>query len=288
MGTAEKQHEGPVHKARVDGFYMDETEVTNDQFAAFVKATGYLTTAEKTPKREDFPQEMRNGIPSEKLVPGANNFRPTTRPVPLDDPLYWWEYKPGAQWRHPDGPGSTIEQRGQYPVVCVSFFDAEAYCQWAGKRLPTEAEWEFAARGGLDQMRYAWGAEFKPGDRWMMNVYQGDFPLKDTAEDGFSGPAPVKSFAANGYRLFEVSGNVWEWTQDWYSLEFFRNAPLENPVNTTPDSNNPQGMPCRVIKGGSWLCSDCYCAAYRPGGRMEASPDTSTNHCGFRCVKSPP
>ena len=285
MGTAEKPHEGPVHTVRVDGFWMDETEVTNDQFAAFVQATGHVTTAENVPKREDFPEEIRQDIKAEMLVPGANNFRMTKEAVPLDNPLQWWEYRAGANWRQPNGQGSTIKDRGNYPVVCVSFFDAEAYCKWAGKRLPTEAEWEFAARGGLDQTRYSWGSEMTPGGRWMMNTWQGAFPQEDKAEDGYHGPSPVKSYAANGYRLFDVSGNVWEWVQDWYSTKYFAASPGENPVNTVPDSDNPQGMPCRVIKGGSWLCNDCYCEAYRPGGRMETSPDTSTNHCGFRCVK---
>lgn len=285
MGSEERPHEGPIHRVTVEGFWMDATEVTNAQFAEFVRATGYITTAEKTPRLEDFPPEDRPHIPLEKLKPGANHFKMTAEPVPLDDPLRWWEYQFGSSWRQPDGPGSSTAGKDNYPVVCVSWFDADAYCKWAGKSLPTEAEWERAARGGMDQQKYPWGDEFRPGGKWMTNIWQGDFPVKDDAGDGFHGPAPVKSYPPNAYGLYDVSGNVWEWTQDWYSETYFAQSPGYNPKNTVPDSGNPQGRPCRVIRGGSWLCNSCYCEAYRAAGRQEASPDTSSNHAGFRCVK---
>ncbi len=287
MGSDDKPHEGPVHKVTIEGFWMDETEVTNAQFAAFISATGHITSAEKTPKLEDFPPEVRPDIPLDKLKPGANNFKPTAAPVPLDNPLSWWEYKFGASWRHPEGPESSIEGKDNHPVVCISFDDAEAFCRWAGKRLPSEAEWEFAARGGLSQNRYAWGHDLKPGGKWMTNIWQGEFPVKASDDDGFPGRAPVKSFPPNAYGLYDVSGNVWEWTADWYSESFYRTGPSYNPLNTEPSSDNPQGMPCRSIRGGSWLCNDCYCEAYRVAGRQETSPDTATNHTGFRCAQSP-
>jgi formylglycine-generating enzyme len=287
MGSTAKPHEGPVHRVVVEGFWMDETEVTNAQFGAFVQATSYVTTAEKVPLREDFPADVRDAIPADKLVPGANRFKPTSEVVPLDNPLAWWEYKAGANWRQPEGPGSSIEGRELAPVVCVSYFDVEAYCAWAGRMLPTEAEWEFAARGGLSEQTYPWGDVFRPDGKWVMNVWQGTFPMTDSKDDGFAGIALVKQFPANGYGLYDMSGNVWEWTRDWYSTTYYQNSPEYNPVNTEPDSNNPQGMPCRTIRGGSWLCNDCYCEAYRCAGRMETSPDTATNHCGFRTVKRP-
>lgn len=287
MGSEDKPHEGPVHKVTVEAFWMDATEVTNAQFAAFVASTGYVSSAERVPRLEDFPEEVRKDIPTDKLRPGANNFRPCDAPVPLNNPLQWWEYRFGASWRHPDGPDSSIEGKDNWPVVCVSFDDVLAYCQWAGKRLPTEAEWEFAARGGLSQARYPWGNEFKPDGRWMANIWQGEFPVKATEDDGFAGRAPVKSYPANRYGLYDVSGNVWEWTADWYSESFYRTGPAYNPRNTEPSSDNPQGTPCRSIRGGSWLCNDCYCEAYRVAGRQETSPDTATNHTGFRCAKDP-
>lgn len=285
MGSDEKPHEGPVHKVTVEGFWLDETEVTNAQFAAFVKATGHVTTAEKVPKPEDFPPEVREDLKPELLKAGANHFKMSPAPVPLDNPLQWWEYKIGSNWRQPDGPGSSIAGKDNYPVVCISFTDAEAYAKWAGKRLPTEAEWERAARGGLERQKYVWGAEFRPGGKWMSNIWQGDFPVKDLAEDGFHGPAPVKSYPPNGYGLYDMSGNVWEWCQDWYSETYYANSPSYNPRNTVPDSQNPAGAPARVIRGGSWLCNDCYCEAYRAAGRQETTPDTASNHAGLRCAK---
>lgn len=285
MGSTDKPHEGPVHKVTVEGFFMDITEVTNAQFAEFVKATGHVTNAEKVPKLEDFPPEDRANIHPDMLKPGSNHFKGTPGQVALDNPLQWWEYQFGSNWRQPDGAGSSIAGKDNYPVVCVSFADAEAYAKWAGKRLPTEAEWERAARGGREQQKYSWGHEFRPGGKWMTNIWQGEFPVKDTAEDGFHGPAPAKSYPPNDYGLYDMSGNVWEWTVDWYSETFYASSPAHNPVNTVPDSNNPQARPCRTIRGGSWLCNDCYCEAYRAAGRQETTPDTSSNHAGFRCVK---
>jgi formylglycine-generating enzyme len=287
MGSDVKKHEGPRHTVSVDGFWMDETEVTNAEWAKFVAATSYVTMAERVPKREDFPADVRDQIPADKLQPGANNFKPTQEAVPLTDPLTWWEYKFGANWRQPFGPGSTTSDKPNHPVVCVCFDDVQAYCKWAGKRLPTEAEWEFAARGGLAEQKYPWGNDFLPNGKWMTNIWQGTFPMKDTAEDGFPGPAPVKSYPANAYGLFDVSGNVWEWVEDWYSESFYARSERMNPISKHPSSENPQGMPCRSMRGGSWLCSDCYCEAYRTAGRQESSPDTSTNHLGFRCAKTP-
>ena len=285
MGSNEKPHEGPVHRVTVEGFWLDATEVTNAQFAEFVKATGHVTTAEKVPKLEDFPAEDRQYLTPDKLKPGANHFKKTASAVPLDNPLQWWEYKHGSNWRQPDGPGSSIAGKDTHPVVCVSFFDVEAYAKWAGKRLPTEAEWERAARGGKEQQKYVWGNEFKPGGKWMANIWQGEFPTKDTAEDGHHGPAPVKSFSANDYGLYDMSGNVWEWTQDWYSTTYFAGGATYNPKNTVADANNPAGAPARSIRGGSWLCHDCYCEAYRAAGRQETTPDTASNHMGFRCAR---
>ncbi len=285
MGSNEKPHEQPRHQVSVKGFWMDETEVTNAQFAEFVAGTGYVTSAEKTPRREDFPTHLQAELKEELLKPGANKFRPSDAAVPLDNPLQWWEYQIGANWRMPDGPGSEARSLPNHPVVCVNFDDAIAYCKWAGKRLPTEAEWEFAARGGLIDAKYVWGNEMQPEGKWMSNIWQGEFPVKDTGEDGFPGRAPGKSYPANGYGLFEMSGNVWEWVEDWYSEGFYARSSGPNPVCKVPSSDNPQGMPARSIRGGSWLCNDCYCEAYRVAGRQESSPDTASNHLGFRAVK---
>ena len=285
----------PIHRVRVGGFWMDATEVTNDQFAAFVAATGHVTVAERPPRAEDFP-----GAPPEKLVPGSIVFTPPRDPVPLRDEtgvahLQWWAYVPGACWRHPQGPGSDIEGRGAEPVVQVAFEDAEAFARWAGKRLPTEAEWEFAARGGLAGQPYPWGREFRPGDRWMANTWQGRFPGENTAADGFAGVAPVGRYPANGYGLHDVSGNVWEWCADWYRPDtFFHDAgPDGSAVAVDPrgpdDSFDPQepGQPKRVHRGGSFLCSDQYCARYIVGTRGKGEVSSATNHIGFRCVKPP-
>jgi len=271
----------PIHRVRVDGFSMDATEVTNEQFAEFVKATGYVTVAEQRPRREDFP-----GVPAESLVPGSLVFTPTNVAVALNDFRRWWRYQPGANWRHPEGPQSDLKGREHYPVVHIAYADAEAFAKWAGKRLPTEAEWEFAARGGLSGKLYAWGDEFRPEGKWMANTFQGQFPAKDSGEDGFAGPAPVKSFPPNDFGLYDMAGNVWEWCADWYRADYYANCPKENPAGPVesfdPDEPNVRK---KVMRGGSYLCSDLYCTGYRPSARMKASPDTGLSHTGFRCVK---
>jgi sulfatase modifying factor 1 len=275
----------PIHRVYVHGFWMDATDVTNEQFEKFVKATGYVTVAERTPTREEFPD-----VPPENLVAGSCVFTPTPRPVPLTDHLQWWSYVPGANWRHPEGPDSGLKGKGDYPVVQIAWPDAAAYARWAGKRLPTEAEWEFAARGGLSGKLYAWGDEFKPGGKWMANTWQGTFPVKDTGEDGFAGIAPVRSFPPNGYGLYDMSGNVWQWCSDWYRPDYFKELADAGGV-----ARNPQGPPSsydfsqpavkeHVQKGGSVLCTDQYCTRYMVGTRGKNEESTGCNHAGFRCV----
>ena len=284
----------PIHRVHVDGFWMDATEVTNAEFAAFVEATGYVTVAERTPAAEDFP-----GAPPENLVAGSIVFTPPREIVPLRDGtggahLRWWNYVPGADWRHPLGPETSIDGHENDPVVQVAFADALAYAEWAGKRLPTEAEWERAARGNLSGATYPWGDEFLPGDRWMANTWQGHFPDENTAADGFAGIAPVGSYPANGYGLHDMSGNVWEWCSDWYRPDTYATQirrgrdGITNPQGP-PDSFDPQepDQPKRVQRGGSFLCSEQYCARYVVGTRGKGEISSATNHIGFRCVKSP-
>jgi formylglycine-generating enzyme required for sulfatase activity len=278
----------PVHRVYVDGFWMDAAEVTNEQFERFVKATGYRTIAEIAPTKEEFPT-----APPENLVAGSTVFTPTAGPVPLNDHFQWWRYQHGANWRHPEGPGSDIKGREKYPVVQVAYPDAEAFAKWAGKRLPTEAEWEFAARGGQSGMLYAWGNELKPGGKWMANIYQGHFPVKDTGEDGFAGLAPVKSFPPNSYGLYDVAGNVWEWCGDWYRPDYYRQLQAVGAVARNPrgpdspyDATEPTEKK-RVHRGGSFLCSEQYCSRYMVGTRGKGDVTTGSNHVGFRCVKTP-
>src|SRR5580658_1629248 len=278
----------PVHRVRVDGFWMDRTTVTNDQFAQFVAATGYVTIAERRPDPKDFP-----GARPEDLVPGSVLFTPPSHPTGLNDAYAWWSYVKGASWRHPQGPASSLQGRGNHPVVHVAWEDAAAYAKWAGKRLPTEAEWEFAARGGLDRQPYVWGHEFRPGGKYQANTFQGHFPDKNTAEDGYAGTAPVGSFAANGYGLFDMAGNVWEWCADWYRADYYRTAAVSGVVHNPQgprDSLDPDepGVPKRVQKGGSFLCTDQYCERYMPGARGKGDVSTGTNHVGFRCVRDAP
>jgi formylglycine-generating enzyme len=273
-----------VHKVYVDGFWMDKTEVTNEQFARFVKATGYVTLAERKPDPRDFP-----GLPAEK-VPGKPFSIVFQKPKSEDvEPLGWWKAVPGACWKHPEGPGSNLKGRDSHPVVHVAWDDAVAYARWAGKRLPTEAEWEFAARGGLDRKLYCWGNDLKPGGKWVCNIWQGKFPFKNTAEDGFEGTAPVGSFPANGYGLRDMAGNVWEWCADWYRPDYYEDSPARNPKGPK-DSYDPfePGIPKRVLRGGSFLCADNYCMRYLPGARSKAEPRSAASHTGFRCVKDPP
>lgn len=278
----------PWHRVNLDSFYIDKTVVTNEQFARFVKATGYVTIAEQTPRAEDFP-----GAPPENLVAGSVVFSPPAHPVALNDHSQWWSYVKGANWRHPQGPNSDLKEKEKHPVVHVAYKDAEAYCKWQGKRLPTEAEFEYAERGGLDRKRYAWGDEFKPGGRFMANTFQGRFPNENTAEDGYVTTSPVGSFPANGYGLYDMSGNVWEWTSDWYRPDYYESVAANSGVvrnpQGPPDSFDPSepGVAKKVQRGGSFLCTDQYCSRYMVGGRGKGEPDTGTNHLGFRCVQDP-
>ncbi len=276
----------PIHRVRVDGFWMDATEVTNAQFAAFVNATGYVTIAEHPLDPADFP-----GAPPALLVPGSTLFTPPGRPVDLRDPRHWWRYAPGANWRHPDGPGSSVGGRERYPVVHVAYVDAEAYARWAGRRLPTEAEWEFAARGGLAGRLFAWGDEFMANGQHQANTHQGAFPMHDTGGDGFGGIAPVARFSRNGYGLYDVAGNVWEWVRDWYRPDSYATRAAAGGVALNPqgpaDSFDPAepGAPKRVQRGGSFLCNDQYCSRYLVGTRGKGEVSTGSNHVGFRTVR---
>ena len=301
MGTNDVSsfpNERPAHQVRVEGFWIDEHDVTNAEFAKFVDATGYVTTAEKKPDWEELKKQLPPGTPKPDdsvLVAGSLVFTPTSRPVPLNDLSAWWRWVPGASWRHPEGPGSTIEARENHPVVQVSWDDAVAYAKWAGKRLPTEAEWEFAARGGLEGKRYAWGDEFRPNGKHMANTWQGLFPVTNSAEDGFVGTSPVKSFPPNGYGLYDMAGNVWQWCSDWYRVDAFTQLTTElASKNVYRDTGGPSeswdpadpSAPKRVVKGGSFLCNPSYCESYRPSARRGTPPDTGSSHTGFRCVIS--
>jgi formylglycine-generating enzyme required for sulfatase activity len=287
--------ERPAHSVTIDGFWMDRTEVTNAAFKKFADATGYLTVAERTPKREDFRGLVAdvNEIPAENLVAGSICFNPNfdrktlTKDQPLW-PLQVWKYVKGANWRHPDGPESSIADRMEHPVVHVAWVDAIAYCQWAHKRLPTEAEWEYAARGGLKNAIYPCGNELQQSGKWTMNIWQGAFPDTHNVQDGFRTTAPVASFTPNGYGLFDMAGNVWEWCHDFYRPDYYRYAPLSNPPGPS-DSYDPlePNSPKRVQRGGSFMCSDNYCRGYRVSARMKQDADSGTFHAGFRCVRSP-
>ena len=284
--------ERPVHAVSVDAFWMDEHQVTVAEFRRFVKATDYVTVAERPLDPAMYPDADRT-----LLVPGSLVFQGTGGPVPLTDYRRWWAYVPGASWRHPEGPGSTLNGRDRHPVTHVAFEDADAYAAWAGKALPTEAEWEFAARGGLEGATYPWGDEFAPRGRMMANTWQGEFPWQNLLEDKYGGTSPVKSFPANGYGLYDVAGNVWEWTLDFYATSHpdavaHPCCAPHNPRNESPDGSYDTGMPGdhiprRVTKGGSHLCAPNYCHRYRPAARQGEPVDTSTSHIGFRCVVRP-
>lgn len=279
----------PVHRVFVDGFWMDTTEVTNGQFEKFTVATGYVTVAEQKPTPAEFP-----GVLPESLVAGSTVFTPPAQKVRLDDHLQWWRYVPGADWRHPDGPGSDLTGRELHPVVHIAYEDALAYAQWAGKRLPTSAEWEFAARGGAAGRLYAWGDELKPGGKFQANIYQGRFPRHggDTGEDGFKGLAPVAQFAPNPYGLYDVAGNVWEWVSDWYRPDYYAELAAAGGVARNPSGPaSPQdpaepGAKKRVQRGGSFLCTDQYCSRYLVGTIGRGEVRTGSNHVGFRCVRT--
>ena len=290
MGSdAHYPEERPVRRVTVEGFWMDRTPVTNDAFTRFVAETQHVTFAEIPPNPADYP-----GAKKEMLYAGGLVFVKASGPVDLRDFRNWWTFKRGADWRHPRGPNSTIKDREQHPVVQVAFSDAEAYAKWAGKTLPTEAEWEFAARGGLEGAEYAWGNELTVDGKLMANFWQGEFPWQNFKEDGFEGTSPVGAFPPNGYGLVDVTGNVWEWTTDWYAQPAA--AP---PLKSCCAPRNPRGadesesydprqpeirIPRKVIKGGSHLCAPNYCRRYRPAARFPEPIDTSTCHLGFRCI----
>ena len=293
MGSADfYPDEAPVREVEVDGFWMDERPVTAAEYRRFVRETGHVTVAERAPTAEEYPD-----ADPELLVPGSLVFRPTPGPVPLNDFRNWWEFLPGAFWKRPGGPGTTINGRDHHPVVHVAFEDAEAYATWAGKELPSEAEWEFAARGGLDGAVFAWGDEEFPEGRPMANFWQGEFPWQNLKTDGYDGTSPVGSFPANGYGLYDVCGNVWEWTSDFYAATPSTDAPAccapRNPRVTDAEGSLVAGapgenIPRRVIKGGSHLCAPNYCLRYRPSARQAEQVDTSTGHIGFRCIVRTP
>jgi formylglycine-generating enzyme len=281
--------ERPVHQVRVDGFWMDETPVTAAAFRRFVRETGHVTVAERPLDPAEYPD-----ADPDLLVPGALVFRRTAGPVNLDDYRNWWQYVPDANWKHPGGKGTTINGRDRHPVVHVACEDAEAYASWAGKELPTEAEWEYAARGGLEGAAFAWGDEHFPDGKPLANTWQGEFPWQNLKLDGHEGTSPVGEFPPNGYGLYDMTGNVWEWTSDWYVPRHPDDVASPccvptNPRATSPDeSYNPgqpgEHIPRRVIKGGSHLCAPNYCLRYRPAARQPQTIDTSMAHLGFRCI----
>lgn len=276
----------PQHEVMVDGFWMDITEVTNAQYETFVQASGYLTLAEKPLDPKDYP-----GVPEDNLVAGSVVFTAPSHPVSLYNHSQWWRFVPGANWRHPEGPGSDLKGKMNHPVVHIAYEDAQAYAQWAGKRLPTEAEWERAARGGLDRKPFVWGDKFMPEDGHQANLFQGHFPHQNTGADGYRATSPVKSFPANGYDLYGMAGNVWEWVEDWYRPDYYETLAAQGRVTKNPrgpaDSFDPEepGISKRVQKGGSFLCTAQYCTRYMPGSRGRGEPTTGTNHVGFRLVK---
>ena len=270
----------PLHEVSVHGYSMDEHEVTNAEFARFVQATGYTTIAERPMKPEDYPN-----VPVDKLVSGSAVFTPPAKDVSLDDPLAWWTYVAGASWHHPFGPSGPLCKPNE-PVVQVCYEDAIAYARWAGKRLPTETEWEYAAQGGKGNHTYYWGEELKPGGKWMANIFQGSFPGRNSKEDGYLFIAPVKSFPPNGYGLYDMEGNVWEWCNDFYRPDYYAKSPKENPQGPADsyDPDEPDAVK-RVQRGGSFLCSDQYCIRYKAGSRGKGEFRSASNNLGFRCVK---
>jgi len=287
--------EQPLHEVKVAPFWIDETDVTNAQFAKFVQATGYVTTAERKPDWEEMKKQLPPGTPKppeEKFVAASIVFRPPPGPVQLNDYSQWWEWVGGADWRHPEGPQSNIAGKDDYPVVQVSWDDAVAYAKWAGKRLPTEAEWEFAARGGLEGRKYWWGDQDPTDNSIYCNIWQGHFPDKNTAQDGYERSSPVHAFKPNGYGLYDMAGNVWQWCADWYRNDAYAldsaKGVVANPTgpDTSLDPDEPY-TPKHVIRGGSFLCHASYCSSYRVAARMKSSADSSTNHTGFRCVMAP-
>ncbi|MGN6163768.1 MAG: formylglycine-generating enzyme family protein [Flavisolibacter sp.] len=287
------EDEYPKHPVKVNAFYIDETEVTNAQFQKFVDATGYLTTAERKPDWEDLKKTLPPNTPrppDSVLVPASLVFKQTGGPVDLNNYNEWWSWVPGADWKHPEGPGSSIIGKENFPVTQVSWYDAMAYCKWAGKRLPTEAEWEFAARGGLANNIYPWGNEHINVGKAKANSWEGKFPYYNGKKDGFVTAAPVKSFQSNGYGLYDMAGNVWEWCSDWYDANYYKTLSASSPTidpKGSQKSFDPEDpyTPKKSLRGGSFLCNDSYCSGYRVARRMKSSPDTGLEHTGFRCVK---
>ncbi len=282
MGSSNFTDAKPIHEVTLSPFYMDEHEVTNDQYAAFVKATGYITVAERPLDPKEFPN-----VDPKLLVPGSAVFKAPNQVQGMQNHLQWWDYVPGANWRHPEGPESTIEGKGDHPVTQLAYEDAEAYAKWAGKRLPTEAEWEFAAKEGRHtDETYYWGNEKTPHGEWMANIFQGTFPTNNSKEDGYESTAPVKHFPPNLYGLYDMEGNVWEWCSDFYRPDYYANSPKENPKGPA-ESYDPQepGAVKRVQRGGSFLCNDQYCERYKAGSRGKGEVNSPTNNVGFRCVK---
>lgn len=286
------EDEYPKHKVKVDAFFMDATEVTNAQFKRFIDATGYITTAEKKPDWEELKKTVPPGTPKpseELLVASSLVFKQSSTPISLNDCTQWWSWVAGADWKHPAGPKSNLKGKDNYPVVQVSWFDAMAYCKWAGKRLPTEAEWEWAARGGLENNIYPWGNEGVNAGKPKSNSWEGDFPYYNQQKDGFIKSAPVKSFMPNRYSLYDMAGNVWEWCHDLYDATYYES--LAGKVSVNPQGSKKSFDPeepnvyKRVLRGGSFLCNDKYCSGYRNARRMKSSPDTGLEHTGFRCVK---
>ncbi|WP_442794930.1 formylglycine-generating enzyme family protein [Pelobium manganitolerans] len=285
--------EYPKHLVILDGFYMDEHEVTNAQFAEFVNATGYVTTAERKPDWEELKKQLPPNTPKpdeSQLVAASLVFTPPNHPVDLNDYRQWWSWVPGADWKHPEGPKSNLTGKENYPVVHISWDDAMAYCKWAGKRLPTEAEWEYAARGGQTNKVYPWGNEgIGVGDS-KANSWDGNFPYENTEKDGFKGLAPVKQYKPNGYGLYDMGGNVWEWCADWYRNDYYAEVAkpmgVKNPKGPA-DSYDPDEpyTPKKVTRGGSYLCNDSYCSGYRVARRMKSSSDSGLSNTGFRCVR---
>jgi formylglycine-generating enzyme len=285
--------EGPVHAVAVDGFWIDQHPVTTAEFARFVDATGHVTVAELAPDPAQYPD-----ADPDLLVPGSAVFQKTAGPVDVRDVTNWWHWTPGASWRHPEGPGSDVAERAEHPVVHVAYQDAEAYARWAGKDLPTEAEWELAARGGLDGAAFAWGDELAPQGRTMANYWQGEFPWHNLRGDGEDRTSPVATYPPNGYGLYDMAGNVWEWTSDYFRHEHPPDAakaccvprnPRVDDVKHSLVAGEPGAhIPRRVIKGGSYLCAPNYCLRFRPAARQSETIETSTGHIGFRCVVRPP
>ena len=294
MGADNKQgypDEYPKHSTTVHGFWMDATEVTNAQFAKFVSATGYITTAERKPDWNELKKQLPPGTPKPAdslLVAASLVFDPPKEAVDLNDYSQWWVWKKGASWRHPHGPGSSIRGKENYPVVHVSWFDAVAYCKWAGKRLPAEAEWEWAARGGLQNKIYPWGDEPVDLGKVKANTWQGHFPYQNTLRDKYYGLAPVASFAPNGYGLYDMAGNAWEWCADYYNSNYYKTVAAGTADPKGPQKSYDPDEPYakkRVIRGGSFLCNERYCTGYRVARRMKSTEDSGMEHLGFRCVE---